>query len=111
MAQPSLNKGHNKSAIDPAIIEELLKDYQKPEDLTVLARGIMEQLTKRLSEWVLGAEMTHYLGYEKGQAPKLEADQARIIAKRPKPVRINPGIAVVGRWIRWRVLPVTPPVR
>lgn len=37
----------------------------------------MEQLTKRLYERVLGAEMTHYLGYEKGHAPKLEGDQER----------------------------------
>jgi putative transposase len=37
----------------------------------------MEQLSKRLYERVLGAEMTHYLGYEKGQAPKLAADQER----------------------------------
>jgi transposase-like protein len=35
----------------------------------------MEQLTKRLYERVLGAEMTHYLGYEKGQAPT--GDQPR----------------------------------
>ena len=32
----------------------------------------MEQLTKRLYERVLGAEMTHYLRYEKGQAPKAD---------------------------------------
>lgn len=70
------NREQNKSAIDPAIIEELLKDYQKPEDLTGPG-GIMEQLTKRLYERVLGAEMTHYLGYEKGQAPKLEVDRLR----------------------------------
>ena len=69
-------KERKKSAIDSAIIEELLKDYQKPEDLTGPG-GIMEQLTKRLYERVLGAEMTHFLGYEKGQAPKLEADQLR----------------------------------
>src|SRR5260221_2962014 len=55
--------------IDPALIEELMKDYQRPEDL-LGPGGIMEQLTKRLYERVLGAEMTHYLGYEKGQAPK-----------------------------------------
>ena len=65
-----------KPGIDPAIIEELMKGYQKPEDLTGPG-GIMEQLTKRLYERVLGAEMTHYLGYEKGQAPKLEADEKR----------------------------------
>jgi putative transposase len=61
---------------NPAIIEELMKGHQRPEDLTGPG-GIMEQLTKRLYERVLGAEMTHYLGYEKGQAPKLEADQER----------------------------------
>jgi transposase-like protein len=65
-----------KPEIDPAIIEELMKGYQRPEDLTGPG-GIMEQLTKRLYERVLGAEMTHYLGYEKGQAPKLKADQER----------------------------------
>ncbi len=37
----------------------------------------MEQLTKRLYERVLGAEMTHYLGYEKGQASKIGAGQRR----------------------------------
>ena len=58
-----------KPEIDPAIIEELMKGYQRPEDLTGPG-GIMEQLTKRLYERVLGAEMTHYLGYEKGQAPQ-----------------------------------------
>src|SRR5467141_2652291 len=65
-----------KPEIDPAIIEELMKGYQRPEDLTGPG-GIMEQLTKRLYERVLGAEMTHYLGYEKGQAPQLKADQER----------------------------------
>jgi len=62
--------------IDPAIIEELMKGYQRPEDLTGPG-GIMEELSKRLYERVLGAEMTHYLGYEKGQAPQLESDEKR----------------------------------
>jgi putative transposase len=65
-----------KPEIDPAIIEELMKGYQQPEDLTGPG-GILEQLTKRLYERVLGAEMTHYLGYEKGQAPKLADNQKR----------------------------------
>src|SRR5271166_1865698 len=41
--------------------------YQRPEDMTGPG-GILEQLTKRVYERILGAEMTHYLGYEKGQA-------------------------------------------
>src|SRR5882724_7909755 len=65
-----------KPGIDPAIIEELMKDYQRPEDLTGPG-GILEELHKRLYERVLGAELTHYLGYAKGQAPKVEADQER----------------------------------
>ena len=65
-------KNRRSQLFDSAIIEELLKDYQKPEDLTG-----PEGMTRRLYERVLGAEMTHYLGYEKGQAPKLEADQPR----------------------------------
>src|ERR1700746_238590 len=65
-----------KPEIDPAIIEELMKGYQRPEDLTGPG-GIMEQLTKRLYERVLGAEMTNYLGYEKGQRPKVGAEEKR----------------------------------
>jgi putative transposase len=56
--------------IDPAIIEQLMKGYQRPEDLTGPG-GILEQLTKRLYERVLQGEMSHHLGYEKGGAPKL----------------------------------------
>src|SRR5260370_10749158 len=73
-----------KPGINPAIIEELMKDYQRPEDLTG-AGGILEELHKRLYERVLGAELTrvlgaeltHYLGYAKGEAPKQEEGQRR----------------------------------
>src|SRR5260221_10680685 len=65
-----------KPGIDPAIIEELMKDYQRPEYLTG-AGGILEELHKRLYERVLGAELTHYLGYAKGEAPKPEEGQRR----------------------------------
>src|ERR1700747_2445479 len=65
-----------KPGIDPAIIEELMKDYQRPEDLTGPG-GILEKRHKRLDERVLGAELTHYLGYAKGEAPKQEEGQRR----------------------------------
>jgi putative transposase len=65
-----------KPGIDPAIIEELMKDYQRPEDLTGPG-GILEELHKRLYERVLGAELTHYLGYAKREAPKQEEGQRR----------------------------------
>jgi transposase-like protein len=55
--------------------EELLKDYKRP-DLTGPG-GIMEELHKRLYERVLEGELTHYLGYGKGQAPEQAEGQRR----------------------------------
>ena len=62
--------------IDSAIIEELMKGYEQPSDLTGPG-GIMEELHKRLYERVLGAELTHYLGYGKGEAPEQAEGQRR----------------------------------
>jgi putative transposase len=46
------------------LIDELLKDYKKPEDM-VGENGLLKQLTKALVERALSAELTHHLGYEK----------------------------------------------
>jgi putative transposase len=46
------------------VLDELIKDYQKPEDL-IGESGLLKQLTKALMERALGAELTHHLGYEK----------------------------------------------
>jgi hypothetical protein len=54
--------------IDPAIIEQLMKGYERPEDLTGPG-GILEQLTKRLYERVLQGELTHYLGTKRAKPP------------------------------------------
>src|SRR5215467_8510085 len=51
-------------AITKEILDELLKDYQKPEDLLGQS-GLLQQLSKALIERVLDGEMTHHLGYEK----------------------------------------------
>ncbi len=50
--------------IDPQIIDELLKNYQNPEDL-IGQGGLVEQLTKALINRALQGELTHHLGYEK----------------------------------------------
>jgi putative transposase len=50
--------------IRPEVLDELLKNYQKPEDL-LGQDGLLQQLTKALVERALGGELTHYLGYEK----------------------------------------------
>lgn len=51
-------------AITDEILNELLKDYQKPEDL-LGQNGLLKQLQKRLLEKAMGAELTVHLGYGK----------------------------------------------
>jgi putative transposase len=50
--------------IDNELIDELLKDYKKPEDL-IGENGLLKQLTKRLLERAMAAELTEHVGYEK----------------------------------------------
>ena len=46
------------------LIDELIKGYQKPEDI-IGENGLLKQLTKALLERAMSAELTHHLGYEK----------------------------------------------
>ena len=45
------------------LLDSLMKDYKKPEDL-VGENGLLKQLTKKLLERAMQAEMTEHLGYE-----------------------------------------------
>jgi len=45
-----------------ALLDELLKDYTDPKDI-LGAHGLLKQLTKRVIERVLEAELTTHLGY------------------------------------------------
>jgi putative transposase len=51
-------------AIDKKLIDQLLSDYKKPEDL-IGENGLLKELTKAILERALEAEMTDHLGYEK----------------------------------------------
>ena len=51
-------------AIDLRLIDKLLADYKKPEDI-IGENGLLKQLTKALLERAMQAEMTEHLGYEK----------------------------------------------
>src|SRR4051812_12764678 len=51
-------------AITDAVLNELLKEYQKPEDL-LGKDGLLKQLQKRLLEKAMNAELTVHLGYDK----------------------------------------------
>ena len=53
------------STITPELLDQLLANYEKPEDLTG-DDGLFKQLKKALIERALGAELTDHLGYEKG---------------------------------------------
>ena len=50
--------------IKPELVDELLKGYEKPEDI-IGENGLLKRLTKSLLERALNAELTHHLGYEK----------------------------------------------
>jgi len=51
-------------SIDPKIIDELIKTYEKPEDL-LGENGILKQLQKSVLERILEGEITTELGYKK----------------------------------------------
>ncbi len=53
------------TTIAPELLDQLLANYEKPEDLTGDG-GLFKQLKKALIERALGAELTDHLGYEKG---------------------------------------------
>lgn len=53
------------TTIKPEVLDELLAGVSSPEELLGDA-GLFRQLKKALMERALGAELTHHLGYEKG---------------------------------------------
>ena len=53
------------TTITPELLDQLLANYEKPEDLTG-EDGLFKQLKKALIERALGAELSDHLGYEKG---------------------------------------------
>ena len=58
------------------ILDELMKGYQKPEDL-LGEGGLLKVLTKRLLERAMDGELTAHLGYEKHTKGARENDNAR----------------------------------
>lgn len=54
----------NKHDVPDALLNSLLADYQKPEDL-IGKNGLLKQLTKLLVEKALDAEMAAHLGHNK----------------------------------------------
>lgn len=57
--------------ISNEVLDELIKDYQNPEDL-LGENGLLRQLTKALLERAMKAELTHELGFEKNDKSSLK---------------------------------------
>lgn len=66
----------NKGIFPREVLDQLLKGYSKPEDLTG-PDGLLKQLTAALVERAMNAEMTHHLGYENGEKPPEEQGNRR----------------------------------
>ena len=60
-------------AIPEDLLDALMKDYKNPEDL-IGETGLLKQLTKKLLERAMQAEMAEHLGYEKN-APANKKNQ------------------------------------
>src|SRR4030095_876056 len=54
-------------SLDDELIDNLLRNYKKPEDL-IGENGLLKQLTKQLLERAMAAELTEHVGYEKHEA-------------------------------------------
>jgi len=62
--------------IRPELIDELLKDYHNPEDITG-KDGLLKQLTKAIVEKALESELTHQLGCEKHSRSEKSSGNSR----------------------------------
>lgn len=72
------------------ILDELIRDYKNPEDL-IGEQGLLKQLTKALLERAMDAELTHELGYAKGDKSSLKESGNRRNGTSSKTVRSKHG--------------------
>ena len=63
-------------AIDPELIDKLLADCRKPEQI-IGEEGLLKQLTKAILERALQAEMTDHLGYQKSDPAGYNSGNSR----------------------------------
>lgn len=60
-------ESNKRMPVSDQLIDQLLADYKSPEDL-LGEQGILKQLTQKLAERTLEAEMELHLGYAKHDA-------------------------------------------
>lgn len=66
----------NQNAQSDELIDRLLEKHGHSREAILGQSGLIAQLTKRVVERALAGELTHHLGYAKGQAPE-EVDNHR----------------------------------
>src|SRR6188768_3092812 len=86
---PPEGRGVSGTAIPDELVDQLLKGYSKPEDL-LGPGGLIKQLMGKLISRAMDAELTHHLGYERGQEPT-ETPGNRRNGKGRKTVRTDGG--------------------
>lgn len=80
--------------ISKAILDELLKGCERPEDL-LGDSGLMKELKIKLMERMLGAELTEHLGYEDGKdAPATQANRRN--GTSPKVLKSDDGLLPIS---------------
>src|SRR6266581_1738819 len=63
-ADKKKKKRTDEKPIREELLDELLADYEKPEDV-IGENGLLKRLTKRVLERAMNAELGDHLGYEK----------------------------------------------
>ncbi len=69
-------------AIRDELLDELMKGYEKPEDL-IGENGLLKDLTKRLLEKALQGEMTHHYYFKLTHYPRMCVDLFDVFRQEP----------------------------
>ena len=68
--------------IDDAVLDELLKGCERPEDL-MTDGGLMMEPRRALMRRMLGAELSEHLGYERGEtAPPVRTNRRNGVSRK-----------------------------
>ena len=84
-----VSKGRRKKSRSDELLDELIAEYGGSAGVTG-PDGLLKDLTRRLVNRAMGAELTQHLGYEAGQAPP-EGQGNRRNGKTEKTVRTGQG--------------------
>src|SRR3954470_4251227 len=76
------------------LVDQLLSGYERPEDVTG-PDGLLKQLTKRLVERAMSAELTEHLGYEHRGEPPVGSTNRRN-GTTPKTVATEQGMVEIA---------------